>query len=113
MKLFHILVCLALTGALIWLNHMYGPSGTLFGGLTWFGWTSILLVGVGIGFLVIVNDSTRAFGFFRRRDEMAAPPTTIRTLSSAELTELGLDKYRGPSYPHPVIFPERCIGCQA
>jgi thioredoxin reductase len=72
-----------------------------------------LFVGVGIGFLVIVNDSTRAFGFFRRRDEKGAPPTNIRTLNSAELAELGIDKYRGPSYPHPVIFPERCIGCQA
>src|SRR4029434_975725 len=56
---------------------------------------------------------TRAFGFFRSRDEKAAPPVNIRTLTSAELTELGLDKYRGPSYPHPIIFPERCIGCQS
>jgi thioredoxin reductase/formate hydrogenlyase subunit 6/NADH:ubiquinone oxidoreductase subunit I len=113
MKFFHILVCLALTGLLIWLNHVYAPAGAVYGGLSWLGWGSILLVGVGIGFLVIVNDSTRAFGFFRRRDEKAAPPTNIRTLSSAELAELGLDKYRGPSYPHPIIFPERCIGCQA
>jgi NAD-dependent dihydropyrimidine dehydrogenase PreA subunit len=63
--------------------------------------------------LFIFNDSSRAFGFFKARDERAAPATNIRTLSKAELTELGLDKYRGPSYPHPVIFPERCIGCQA
>ena len=37
----------------------------------------------------------------------------VRVLTKPELTELGLDKYRGPSYPHPIIFPERCIGCQA
>src|SRR6185436_15836964 len=66
-----------------------------------------------IGFMVIVNDSTRAFGFFRKRDEKGARPVSVRTLSSDELKELGFDKYRGPAYPHPVIFPERCIGCQA
>ena len=34
-------------------------------------------------------------------------------LSGDELAELGISKYRGPEYPHPVIFTERCIGCQA
>ena len=114
MKLLHILLCIAVIALLIWLNQMYVPEGaTAFGGLSWLGWVSILTVGFLIGFLVIVNDSARAFGFFRSRDKQAAPPVNIRTLSSAELTELGLDKYRGPSYPHPIIFPERCIGCQA
>src|SRR4051794_4447202 len=114
MKLFHIIICLGVVALLVWLNHIYVPTGgALYGGLSWLGWASIMFVGVGIGFLVIVNDSTRAFGFFRRRDQEAAPSTNIRTLTSAELAELGLDKYRGPSYPYPVIFPERCIGCQA
>jgi len=114
MKFFHLIICIALIGLLIWLNHMFAPADTaVYGGLSWIGWATILFAGVGIGFLVIVNDSARAFGFFRKRDENAAPPTNIRTLSSAELSELGLDKYRGPSYPHPIIFPERCIGCQA
>jgi thioredoxin reductase/NAD-dependent dihydropyrimidine dehydrogenase PreA subunit len=101
-------------GLLVWLNHAYvSADATVYGGLSWIGWASILFVGVGIGFLVIVNDSTRAFGFFRNRDVNAAQLSNVRTLSSAELAELGLDKYRGPSYPHPIIFPERCIGCQA
>src|SRR5687768_7492605 len=110
MKLLHLLICLAVVGLLIWLNQAYVPEGaTAFGGLSWLGWASILTVGFLLGFFVIVNDSARAFGFFRSRDKDAAPPVNIRTLSSAELTELGLDKYRGPSYPHPVIFPDRCI----
>ena len=114
MKLFHIIICLVLIGFLIWLNQAFVPADTAsYGGLSWIGWASIVFFGFGIGFLVIFNDSTRAFGFFKARDEKAAPPTNIRTLSKIELTELGLDKYRGPSYPHPVIFPERCIGCQA
>ena len=34
-------------------------------------------------------------------------------LRRLELAELGVSKYRGPEYPHPVIFADRCIGCQA
>ena len=114
MKFFHLFVCLALIGLLVWLNQAFVPADApSFGGLSFFGWASIAFVGIGVGFLVIFNDSTRAFGFFKARDERAAPQTNIRTLSKTELAELGIDKYRGPSYPHPVIFPERCIGCQA
>jgi thioredoxin reductase len=114
MKFFHIFICLVFIGFLIWLNHMFVPADAMaFGGLSWMGWASILFVGFAIGFLVIVNDSTRAFGFFRSRDKQGAPPPNVRVLSQPELKELKLDKYRGPSYPHPVIFPERCIGCQA
>ncbi|MEO7539586.1 MAG: NAD(P)-binding domain-containing protein [Pyrinomonadaceae bacterium] len=114
MKLFHIIISLGIAAALVWTNLALVPRDAVsFGGLSWIGWASILMIGFVIGFLVIVNDSARAFGFFRDRDEHAAPPTNIRVLAHEELKELGLDKYRGPSYPHPVIFPERCIGCQA
>jgi thioredoxin reductase len=114
MKLFHILICLLLIAVLVSLNIMLVPAGApRYGGLSWIGWSSILLMGGLIGFFVIFNDSARAFGFFRARDEKAAPPVNIRTLSEAELKELKIDKYRGPTYPHPVIFPERCIGCQS
>src|SRR5580765_2119914 len=114
MKPFHITICLGVIALLIWLNQTFVPFGApVYGGLSWIGWASIVLVGFGIGFFVIFNDSTRSLGFFKGRDEKAAPPINIRTLSSSELKELGFDKYRGPTYPYPVIFPERCIGCQA
>ncbi len=114
MKAFQFLICFALIGLLIWLNQNPVPTESpVYGGLTWVGWTSILLVGFALGFVVIFNDSTRAFGFFRARDKTGIQPAQIRTLTAEELKELGLDKFRGPSYPHPIIFPERCIGCQA
>ncbi len=114
MKFFHLFICIVLIGFLIWLNQAIVPADAIrYGGLSWIGWASIGLVGVGFGLLLIFNDTSRAFGFFKDRDKKAAPETNIRTLSKAELTELGIDKYRGPSYPHPVIFSERCIGCQA
>jgi thioredoxin reductase len=114
MRAFHIIACLALIGLLIWLNRAYTPHDAVaYGGLTWLGWASILGVTLVIGFIALVNDSTRAFRFFKKRGKKIAPLTQVRHLDERELAELGLDKYRGPSYPHPVIFPERCIGCQA
>ena len=114
MKFFHILICLLLIAFLAWLNQALAPADVShYGGVSWVGWASIGLVGVGVGLLFIFKDSSRAFGFFKAYDEKAAPAANIRTLTPAELAELGLDKYRGPAYPHPVIFPERCIGCQA
>ena len=114
MKAFHLIICIGLIGLLIWLNQMSAhEASATYGGLTWIGWLSIALVVVGIGFIVLVSDSAGAFGFFGSRYKNFTPPPNIRVLSSAELKELKLDKYRGPVYPHPVIFAERCIGCQA
>ena len=110
MKAFQIVVCLALVIVLVWLVPNDPPT---FGGLSWVGWVSMTAVIFLVGFIVIVNDSARAAGFFKKRAEQTEPLETVRTLSTAELAELKLDKYRGPAYPHPVIFPDRCIGCQA
>ena len=113
MKLTRIIICLVALALLIWLNQTSAPVPAMYGGLTWIGWLSIAVVVSGLGFLVLVGDSARAFGIFGSRDKMASPAPNIRVLSTTELKELKLDKYRGPVYPHPVIFPERCIGCQA
>jgi thioredoxin reductase len=99
---------------LIWLNQNFGlEEKVLYGGLSWLGWVSIFLVVFGIGLIVLLNDSARAFGFFNRKDMEAAALAPVRRLHEDELKELGISKYRGPEYPHPVIFTERCIGCQA
>lgn len=110
MKAFHIVVCLALVILLVWLapNDM-----STVGGLSWIGWVSMTVIIFLVGFIVIVNDSARAAQFFKKRSDVAASAETVRTLSSDELKELHLEKYRGPAYPHPVIFPDRCIACQA
>ncbi|MEO8650415.1 MAG: NAD(P)-binding domain-containing protein [Acidobacteriota bacterium] len=113
MRPFNLFICLVLIAMLVWLNRMFGTNDIGLGGLSWFGWFSIFLVMAGVGFVVILNDSARAFGFFRDRDQRAANLLPVRTLELSELEELGLAKYRGPEYPHPIIFPDRCIGCQA
>lgn len=114
MKAFHLIISLGIVAVLIWLNRIdAGNAVTMYGGLSWIGWASIALVVFGICVLILANDSARAFGFFRSKDIQALPPPDIRVLTGSELRELNLDKYRGPAYPHPIIFPERCIGCQA
>jgi thioredoxin reductase len=110
MKAFHILICLALVVALV----LLAPRDLeTFGGLSWLGWVSMTALILLVGFIVVVNDSVRAAAFFKKGGERASLPEKVRTLTRDELAELKLDKYRGPAYPHPVIFPERCIGCQA
>ncbi len=114
MKLVQFTICLALLAVLIFLNQYFGADErTVYGGLSWIGWTSMFVVLIGIGFVVVLNDSARAFGFFSGKDAKAIEVAPVRKLSENELEELRITKYKGPEYPHPVIFTERCIGCQA
>lgn len=114
MKLRVIFISILFAAGLVALNRLFVPDdAATYGGLSLMGWISIFaFVGV-IGFVAVTRDAARAASFFRRRDLGSSPAPKIRTLTEEELRELGLDKYRGPSYPHPVIFPDRCIGCQA
>ncbi|MBV9241392.1 MAG: NAD(P)-binding domain-containing protein [Acidobacteria bacterium] len=114
MRWIQIILCLGLASLLIWLNRAFLPADEhLFGGLSWVGWVSIAGMTVVVGLIVAFSDSARAFGFFESDDLKRELGTQVRVLSKEELSELQIDKYRGPTYPHPVIFPERCIGCQA
>ena len=113
MKPLSLIISVALIALLVWLNYSSGGSSGIYGGLTPVGWMSIALLMIGLGFVFFATDSARSFGYLGGRRLRGTPPPNIRTLTSDELRELGLDKYRGPVYPHPVIFPDRCIGCQA
>ncbi|MEP6923809.1 MAG: NAD(P)-binding domain-containing protein [Pyrinomonadaceae bacterium] len=114
MKRAQIIISVLLLALLIAVNQVWGANtaATQFGGLTWVGWTSIGVFLFAIGLVVTTTDFARTFGFLARKDS-AKQSDPIRRLTPAELTELGLKKYRGPAYPHPVIFNDRCIGCQA
>jgi hypothetical protein len=114
MKYNQLFICVAFLIVLILLNRIFGAEeNVLYGGLSWVGWVSMFLVLVGIGLAAMLADSTRTFGFFSSGDEAPPPLIPVRELDLAELEELGVEKYNGPVYPHPVIFPDRCIGCQA
>lgn len=114
MKAFNLIICITLALLLVWLNRMFVPADAVtLGGLSWYGWASIALVIAFAAFVAVLNDSARAFGFFSADGLATAKPSAVRRLDPAELGELGLEKYRGPEFPHPVIFPDRCIGCHA
>jgi thioredoxin reductase (NADPH) len=114
MRSFHIFICVTLLGVLVWMSRSDVVRGeSVYGGLSWTGWASLLTIVVVAGIVFIFNDTARAVRLFRRGRIKVREMDPVRTLNSSELKELGIDKYRGPSYPHPVIFPDRCIGCQA
>lgn len=113
MKTSQIIISVVLMVMLIAINRLPLPAAIgQFGGLSVGGWSSIILFLVGAGLVIAVSDSTRTFrALFRRTAAILPPPT--RELTPAELSELEIRTYKGPSYPHPVIFTNRCIGCHA
>jgi len=86
-------------------------SKAYFGGLPWYGWAGISLFLVIVGFGLALRDANRAR---RLLEEPVAPhddeSDRVSMISDADLERLDPG---APDYPHPVIFPERCIGCHA
>ncbi len=114
MKPVQIILCLILLAALIWLNQRYDTeSAVLYGGLTPLGWASLLIFAAGVCVIIPFADFLRNLVFSSKRKIDHEHFKKPRTLSADELAELGLKKYRGPEFPHPIIFTDRCIGCQA
>ena len=113
MKTSQIVISAILLVLLIGINQLPLAASTgQFGGLTVVGWTSLGLFLVGVGLVVAVSDSARTFRFLTHKEAAVLPPP-VRVLTPAELNELEIKKYKGPDYPHPVIFTNRCIGCHA
>ena len=86
-------------------------SKEYFGGLPWYGWGGISLFLVIVGFSFALRDARRAR---RLLEEPVAPRgdqnDRVALISKEDLLRLDPG---APEYPHPVIFPERCIGCHA
>jgi thioredoxin reductase len=114
MKRVQLIVCLFLLAALIWFNQTFGAENAiLFGGLTWLGWVCVFVFLFGIALIIAADDLFQNLIFFFTGKTDVKSVQKPRELSPEELAELGLEKYNGPAFPHPVIFTERCIGCQA
>ena len=112
MKFSQILISVVLIILLVAVNQFSFGTGDNFGGLSYVGWASIGIFLIGVGFVVVATDLAKTFRFLSRRDASVLP-TPVRVLTPAELDELKIKKYKGPEYPHPVIFTDRCIGCHA
>jgi thioredoxin reductase (NADPH) len=114
MRKSQIIIIVALLAMLVLVNLLTGGNDIgrhYLGGVPWYGWSGVglALAFVGIGFAM--RDSLRTRHF------IAAPPPELVAKASGEALVSQADLERidpdGPSYPHPVIFPERCIGCHA
>jgi thioredoxin reductase len=112
MKKSQLFVILALWGLLVPINLVTkDPSKSFFGGLPWWGWAGTGLFLLVVGFSFALRDSRRA----RLLLEEPLPPKASEDDGRIKLTKEQLEQYDpdGPSYPHPVIITERCIGCHA
>lgn len=112
MKRSQLLVILALLSMLAAVNLFTAdPSKSFFGGLPWWGWASVALFLLLIAVAFAVRDARRA----RLLLEEPLPPQPEEEDGRIKLTQEQLERYDpdGPSYPHPVVITERCIGCHA
>ena len=86
-------------------------SKAYFGGLPWYGWVGISAFLVIGGFWFALRDAERARRLLEKPVVAKSDDDEQAVLISPEdLERLDPDS---PDYPHPVIFPERCIGCHA
>ncbi|HEX6185542.1 MAG TPA: 4Fe-4S binding protein, partial [Pyrinomonadaceae bacterium] len=112
MKKSQLFVIIALLGLLAAFNLLTkDPSKSFFGGLPWWGWG-------GTGLFLLVTVVTFALRDARRARlllEEPLPPEAEEDDGRIKLTKEQLEQYdpEGPSYPHPVVITERCIGCHA
>jgi thioredoxin reductase len=115
MRKSQLLIIVALLALLLAINQLTGEGVFLksyFGGLPWYGWAGISAFLLAIGILLTISDAARArFQLTRppKKQESDELDLTIRILPE-DLERLDPN---APDYPHPVIFPERCIGCHA
>ncbi|MDT5158961.1 MAG: hypothetical protein QOC61_143 [Acidobacteriota bacterium] len=112
MKKSQLFVILALWSLLVPINLVTkDPSKSFFGGLPWWGW-------VGAGFCLVVVGLSFALRDSRRARLLLEEPLPLKAEEDdgrIKLTQEQLEQYDpdGPSYPHPVVITERCIGCHA
>ena len=115
MKKSQLLIIVALLVLLLAINQFSSDtdvSKSYFGGLPWYGWAgvSLFLILVGIGFAL--RDAARARRLLEEPIAVKEEEDDARRIK-VSLEDLARIDPDGPSYPHPVIFPERCIGCHA
>jgi thioredoxin reductase len=112
MKKSQLLIIIALMIMLLGINLVSeDTTKSYFGGLPWYGWAGIglFLIIVGLGFTW--RDAERA----RRLLEEPVVPKEEDSDKVSLISEEDLERLdpNSANYPHPVIFPERCIGCHA
>jgi thioredoxin reductase (NADPH) len=86
-------------------------SKSYFGGLPWYGWAGISVFLATAGLWFAIRDAMRARRLLE--EPVTAPQSDSDQISRISKEDLERLDPEAPDYPHPVIFPERCIGCHA
>jgi thioredoxin reductase len=117
MKKSYLLVTIALVLLLLGISLWSGAGDSArnhLGGLPWYGWAGVcaLLFVAGASFALL--DAARARRSLAASTGQEFKAEELNTQITREDLELirQMDPHR-PAYPHPVIFPDRCIGCHA
>lgn len=112
MRKSQLLIILTLLMMLLAINLISeDQSKSYFGGLPWYGWAGVSVFLAIAGFWFAIRDAERARRLLE--EPVMAPQASsdqVSMITKADLERLAPD---APDYPHPVIFPERCIGCHA
>ncbi|HEY0405842.1 MAG TPA: NAD(P)-binding domain-containing protein [Pyrinomonadaceae bacterium] len=109
------LIIVALLALLLAINQWTREGVFLksyFGGLPWYGWAAVSAFLIVVGIALALADAARARYFLER----PPPPEPAHDVDlTIQISPEDLERLdpNGPDYPHPVIFPERCIGCHA
>lgn len=114
MKRSHVIITVVVLVVLAALGVVGGSGAARLGALPWFVWVLIpVLFGVTATFYAWFDLSR-----MRRTYATATGQTDTAVAINANITAADLERImelepNPPDYPHPVIFPERCIGCHA
>jgi thioredoxin reductase len=117
MKKSYLFITIAVLLLLLGLNLLSGGSGSAvnhLGGLPWYGWAFVCALPFIVAALFALLDAARARGFLKASGGVKFEAEKLNTQITREDLELIRQmEPNGPQYPHPVIFPDRCIGCHA
>ncbi len=118
MKRSYLLITIALLLILLGINLLSGgrdaSARKLPGGLPWHGWVGVCALLVVAGASYALADAARARRLLAASKGKKFKAEEFNTQITREDLELIKQmEPNAPAYPHPVIFPDRCIGCHA
>ncbi len=83
-----------------------------YGALPWFGWIALAAFAICLGAGLIALETARRRRYMLAPVMEAGSAAKIAREGTAELPPVVIDP-QGPTYPHPVINAQTCIGCHA
>src|SRR6267378_3813795 len=103
-------IIIALMTMLLSINRISeDKSKGYFGGLPWYGWA-------GISIFIVIAALWFALRDAKRARHLLEEPVALSEDAGGQVSQISQEDLErldpnAPDYPHPVIFPERCIGC--